>query len=146
MCALVPCIAYIATFHGFDRSAIPSTCNGGWPEALEFLSAFFFTAIVIELFQWAVWYVWADRSHLIVATATEATDSVVPSGGGVFFLPRKSLWTVPAIFVCFGIFFWSGTPDACDGFTLSARGLVGCVAFAYATLGVGSFVEFYDRG
>jgi hypothetical protein len=64
----------------------------------------------------------------------------------VFFLPRKSLWTVPFISVCFGIFFWSGTPDACDGFTLSARGLVGCVAFAYATLGVGSFVEFYYRG
>ena len=144
--ALLPCVGYILTFHGFSRAIVPPPCSGGWLEALEFLAAFLVTAVAIETLQWAVWSLWKRRTHPAVVIGQVDSDSVVFSGGGLLFLPRKSLWSVVFAFVFFGMFLWSGTPNPCDGVIFTGRGLVGCFSFAYAALGFGSFVEFYDRG
>jgi len=145
VCALLPCVGYILRFHGFSHSVVP-ICNGGWLEALEFFAAFCITAAIIELLQWGVWSLWKGRTHPTVLVAPEDSDSVVFSGGGLLFLPRKSLWTVSLAFVCFGIFLWLGTPNPCDGVVFSGRGLIGYLSFACAALGFGSFIEFYDHG
>ena len=143
--ALLPCVGYILSFHGFSREVVPPSCSGGWLKALEFIAVFFVTAVAIETLQWAVWSLWKRGTRTAVAVAQVNGDSVAFSGGGLFFLPRKSIWSVLLAFACFVIFLWSGTPNPCEGLIFSWRGLVGCLSFAFAALGFGSFVEFYDR-
>jgi hypothetical protein len=140
--ALLACVLYIVSFHGFSRFDVSLSCNGGWMQAIEFFAAFLFTAIVIELFQSAVWLVWKRFTRPMIEIDSEQSDSVTLSGGGVFFLPRKSLWSVLLAFTCFFIFLSIGTPDPCGTIDFSWRNLAGCVSFAYAALAFGSFVEF----
>jgi hypothetical protein len=144
--ALLPCVGYILTFHGFSRAVIPPPCSGGWLEAIQFVAVFFLTATIIELAQWALWNIWKRARYPVGDNALTETDSVVFSGGGLFLLPRKSLWSVFATFACFFIFLWAGTPNPCENLNFSWRAVLGCFSFAYSALGFGSFVEFYDRG
>jgi hypothetical protein len=136
------CVLYILSFHGFSRSDVQPSCNGGWIEALEFFSAFLFTAIAIEVFHWAVWWLWKHFTRPRIPTDSERSESIMLSGGGVLFLPRKSLWSVLLAFVFLFIYFEIGTPEPCDTFSFSWRGLAGCLSFAYSMLAFGSFVEF----
>ena len=140
--ASLVCALYILSFHGFSREVVPPTCAGGWSETIQFVAAFVLTGLLIEFVQWALWSIWQLHGPSWKRYFGPGSDSVMLDGGGLCFLPRKSLWIIPFAFACFFVFLWTGTPNPCEDLNFTWKGALGSFCFAFAALGFGSFAEF----